>query len=314
MFLEGNKFVKLANLVKLLTEGDEKTIKRLAEKMGISDREIYRAIHALEDFDFEVRKTTHSKYKITGMPFPGDVDEQDVLNLSDQEMSLMNFIIRGQCFSVPGTEKVVKEYMNGVGHDFSMQTLRNVKDMENERGYLGILKLLVIAMESKKTVHITDYKCGRENEIKEYVVEPYHIFDNLKSVLVFCPKKKRSFTLKISRMGCVKIRDDPWIFEELHDMDIGDIFGMHGKAEYQVHLKLTNMSEDILLEEYPRSRRYIVKIRDDPHLIATVHDLRAVGRFVLGLMDQIEVVGGPELKKYLSDFLMKHGDKLLHYR
>lgn len=66
------------------------------------------------------------------------------------------------------------------------------------------------------------------------------------------------------------------------------------------------MSRSLLEDEFSRSRRYVEEARDGPHLRTTVHDLRAVGRFVIGLADHIEIVDSPELQEYVKEFVRKH--------
>lgn len=311
MFWDGNVFVRLGKLVRHLTAGDPLKMDSLAELIAISGRQGLRYIDELKDSGFNVPRNSKNEYRITGWPFPLEEDEQEVMNMSKQEICITSWIIKGMFFSVPGENANSRQSQLAMGRQYGEITLRRIKDIEGDNGYVGFVENLTIAINEKRTVDILDYRCGCDNHTKKYTVEPYRIIDNLKYVMVFSPVSRKSFTLKISRIGCVRIRNDPWLYEPMHSHDLGDVFGMHGPERYRIDLLLDNMSYDLLLDEYPRSEKYIVHIRDQTHLRTTVHGLKAVGRFVASLADHIEVVEGPELKAYLKEFTEKYMSKFL---
>lgn len=82
-----------------------------------------------------------------------------------------------------------------------------------------------------------------------------------------------------------------------------DCFRMNGKKSIQVILKMTLKAKTLLVEEYPLSTRDITFKEGAWWLNTTVKDLAGVGRFVIGLADQIEVVDSPELQQYLHKFI-----------
>lgn len=313
MLLEGNQYVRLTNLVRYLTEGDGRKMKYLAELVAMSERNAYRYVELLRDVGFEVRRNAHCEYSIAECPAVDDEVENDVFNPSERDVCMTSSIIRGMCFSVPGADRADREFQRGMGQRFGAIALRSAGVMESELGYAGKVSAINRSIREKRQVDVVDYASGRSNRLKQYRVEAVRIFGDMKYVQVIGVADSRTFTLKISRMGQVKIRDDPWVHERLHGKDIGDIFDMHGTEEYRVDLKLDVMSRSLLEDEFPRSRRYVEEARDGPHLRTTVHDLRAVGRFVIGLADHIEIVDSPELQEYVKEFVRKHLLDYLHY-
>jgi hypothetical protein len=62
---------------------------------------------------------------------------------------------------------------------------------------------------------------------------------------------------------------------------------------------------NLLLEEYPLAERDIIQQVDSWLLDTKVCNYRGVGRFVLGLMDDVEVLENEEFKEYLRTKLLE---------
>jgi hypothetical protein len=58
------------------------------------------------------------------------------------------------------------------------------------------------------------------------------------------------------------------------------------------------------MEEYPLSEKYISQIDDNHWLLDTkVANLQGIGRFTVGLLDDIEIIESTELKEYISNYI-----------
>ena len=69
---------------------------------------------------------------------------------------------------------------------------------------------------------------------------------------------------------------------------------------------MTLKAKNLLIEEYPLASRYLTFENGDWWLRTKVKDLAGVGRFVIGLADQIDAVDSPELTSYILNFSKKH--------
>ena len=82
-----------------------------------------------------------------------------------------------------------------------------------------------------------------------------------------------------------------------------DIFRINGQSQYPITLKLGILSHNLLLEEYPLSEQYLTRIDDTHWLLQTnVCSYVGVGRFVIGLAHDVEIVDSPGLKEYLQSY------------
>ena len=72
------------------------------------------------------------------------------------------------------------------------------------------------------------------------------------------------------------------------------------------------LATSVLREEYPRAERYITPC-DDSHWRATIPvcSFIGIGRFVMGLFEDIEVEGCDEFKEFLTNKIKKLNNKQL---
>ena len=115
---------------------------------------------------------------------------------------------------------------------------------------------------------------------------------------------------KISRIGKVEISLTDWQHEDRHETIETDCFRMTGKEDIPVTLKMTLKAKNLLIEEYPLSSKYVSYDGKDWRFKGKVKDLHGVGRFVIGLADQIKIIDSPELNNYIIEFRDAHLQEL----
>ena len=75
----------------------------------------------------------------------------------------------------------------------------------------------------------------------------------------------------------------------------------------EVKLKLGRLSYNLLMEEYPLAERCISQIDNDHWMLdTTVANMQGIGRFVVGLMDDIEIIDSPDLEEFLSNYIKRY--------
>lgn len=102
-------------------------------------------------------------------------------------------------------------------------------------------------------------------------------------------------------MKDVEMMDVEWMYEKEHKQVYTDVFMFSGEERRRVELRLGQLSHNLLVEEYPASEDCITD--DGGHWIfaADVVSFHAVGRFVLGLYDDIDILGSDEFKAYVNE-------------
>jgi len=85
-----------------------------------------------------------------------------------------------------------------------------------------------------------------------------------------------------------------------------DVFRVHSYTPIAIELSLSLVAYNLILEEFPLSEKYIKKKSDNHYLLSTeVGNFFGVGRFILGLPGEVEVVHPKALKSYLNDRMKK---------
>ena len=98
----------------------------------------------------------------------------------------------------------------------------------------------------------------------------------------------------------MEILDVPWAFEDRHKEIYTDIFMFSGETRHRIDLRLGQLSHNLLIEEYPQSEDCISSDGEDKWLFsADVVSFLGIGRFVIGLYDDIEILGCEEFKEYV---------------
>ena len=64
--------------------------------------------------------------------------------------------------------------------------------------------------------------------------------------------------------------------------------------------------KNLFVKEYPLASRYVSFADGHWWLHTIVKDLAGVGRFVIGLADQVKIVDTPALDSYLKSFVLKY--------
>ena len=79
------------------------------------------------------------------------------------------------------------------------------------------------------------------------------------------------------------------------------------EEHHNVKLNLGQLAYNIFLEEYPHGAKYLSAI-DDKHWMLNIEvcDFRGLGRFVLGLYSDIEIIESNEFKEYIEHMLSSY--------
>jgi hypothetical protein len=109
-------------------------------------------------------------------------------------------------------------------------------------------------------------------------------------------------------MAEVKVLDSKMKYEQQHEFYKPDIFGFQGKnVSKEIEIQMSLRASQVLKEEYPMSIPYI-KHNPDTDLYcfkSKVQSFQAPGRFVLGFLEDVEVVGSKEFIRYIRRIMKK---------
>lgn len=163
------------------------------------------------------------------------------------------------------------------------------------------LERLSYAIEHKKAAMLVDYMSAHSRTVQNRLVEPYALSNNDTDVECFEVTTHRNKTFKVARMRDVIVTDHlKWGNEQDHHRPYTDVFNFSGETRHHVVLLLGVLSANLLGEEYPRAASALHRVDDQLWRFETdVTSYVGIGRFAIGLMNDIEVISDDGLRAYL---------------
>ncbi len=286
------KLERMLRLMKLMTTNVNYTIKDLAERLDTSYRSIYRYIETFKDAGFVVQKLEGGVYKL-GKESRYFKDISQLVHFTDEEAHIVNQLIEGL-----DDTNMLKQNLRR-----KLTTVYNCTSMASSivRGKNAInVNLLLEAMEQHLQVTLVDY-ASPHTGVRSRVVEPFGFTTNYVQVWCYEPESGMNKLFKLSRIGSVDVMDSEWQHESDHANGYIDVFRMTGFEQHRVQLRLGLLARNLLIEEYPLSERDLRPDGDNSWILDTqVCNYLGVGRFVMGLMDDIEIIDSPEFGDYVA--------------
>jgi len=169
---------------------------------------------------------------------------------------------------------------------------------QSDRNLLAVYE----AINNHRQVVLEGYASIHSNTVKDRRVEPYMLMNQYQEIRCYELESGMNKTFKLSRIGNVQILDEPWSHESEHREIHTDAFLFSGDATTTVKLRMGRLAATLLREEHPMAECCITPDGDD-HWIASlpVCSYVGIGRFVLGLLDDIEILESEEFRQYLAD-------------
>ena len=160
--------------------------------------------------------------------------------------------------------------------------------------------VLYDAIKLRRQVVIRGYASPHSRTTKDRLVEPFLLMNNNNEVRCYEPSSRLNKTFKVSRMQEVELLDTEWVYEDRHREMYTDVFMFSGEKQMPVSMLLGQLSYNVLKEEYPSAEVYITVSGDGRHrLDLPVCSYAGIGRFVLGLFEDIEVLGDDGFISYI---------------
>lgn len=292
--MDHGRILRLLNLMKLLSSNVDYTIRELMDRLAISRRSIFRYLDTLRIAGFAVAKKGTNIHKLLSMPKEG-INLSNLIHFSEEEAYLLHNLIG----ALTSDCQVAINLENKLAALFDATSVTEI--IGNKITGENIMRLRQ-AIDEKKQVTLVRYESGNTMSISDRLVEPIKFSTNYADIYAYEVATGITKVFKISRIGCVDLSLIDWQYEDKHANIEADCFRMTGKEDIPVTLKMTLKAKNLLIEEYPLSAKYISYDGEWWWFRGQVKDLAGVGRFVIGLADQITVVDSKHLKNYLSHF------------
>ena len=178
--------------------------------------------------------------------------------------------------------------------------------MELKQQLAHNVSVLYEAIKLKQVVKLVGYSSPHSDTLADRVVEPFLFMNGNREVRCYELSSQMNKTFKLQRMQDVQLLDLVWEHESEHRKLHTDVFMFSGEQQQMVTLVMGRLATSVLREEYPRAERYLSEDGEGRwRAELPVSSFIGVGRFVLGLFHDIEVVGCDAFRTYLKQQIQK---------
>lgn len=288
----------LIRLLILLSGNRLYSATEIMERFDISERTVYRYLNQIEANGL-VLERSNGRYRLVQ-----DDSEtsrlQKLFHFTEEEVFILNRSLSN--FELSNT--VVKNLIKKLHALYDFQTLTQLK----KDGNIENIQKLATAIKDKDCVLLLKYRSSNSETVIDRKVEAFAFMPDYESVWCLDLEDKNVKQFRISRINEVKILKEKWQHTQLHELPFTDAFRMSAaKPVSTIEAILSLKAYNLLSEEFPTALPHIEKQSDQYFLKIPIADFHGIGRFVLGLPGDIEIIESKEFKDFLKEKQKSYG-------
>ncbi|MFI3288653.1 MAG: HTH domain-containing protein [Rikenellaceae bacterium] len=291
------KIERLLRLMKMLTANTTYRVDELAQRLGMSRRTIYRYIDTFREAGFVIKR--EGDFIRLDKESPHFKDISQLVHFTEEEALILRRTIEG----IDDSNMLKANLKRKLYSVYDCGTLSSSR--VSQRNSSNIHTLLN-AIENHQSVTLKGYQSAHGSVVRDRHVEPFAFTQGYVHIWCYDLDDGQNKIFKSSRIASVEFMGQEWRYEESHQEGFIDIFRMNGQQRLPITLELGILSYNLLLEEYPLAEHDIQKISENRWLLTThVANYIGVGRFVIGLIDDITIVDSPAFMEYIKSYATK---------
>ena len=296
------KLERLLRLMKLLTANTTYNVDQLAERLQMSRRTVYRYIDTFREAGFVIKKSGDCIRLDKESPHFRDISQ--LVHFTEEEAVILKNAIE----NIDDTNMLKQNLKRKLYSVYDNKTLADTvvrgKNAPN-------IRRLIEAIEQERQAVLHGYLSAHGGGVRDRRVEPFAFTTNYVQVWCYDLESHTNKLFKTSRIGSVELSEAVWEHQEAHSEGFIDAFRMHGGARHRIRLELGMLAYNLLCEEYPLAERDVKPLGRGRWVLETeVAGMAGVGRFVVGLLDDIRIVDSPELTKYIREYLAANAPQI----
>lgn len=289
--IEQAKFESILRILIRLSGPFGISIAELARDFDKSERTVRRYIQTIKDCGFVV-ESNQGYFKIN--EFEKGRKMSDLLHFSAEESELLSRAIHSIDFDGALKESLTQKLYSLYNNQLVPYAIVSAEKSEN-------ITALCEAIRQQKQVKLIDYSSANSSTISTRIVEPIDFTVNYVQLLAYEPDSDETKHFKLARIHSVEIIDIPFKYKHRHRHQFCDIFRMSGEQRHPIRLVMGMRATTLLQEEYPLAHHQLHKLNDARWVLETsVCNFEGVGRFVIGLLDDIVVEESVEFKEFIK--------------
>lgn len=287
-----HKILRVLQLITLLKKEPAKSIRFLAGVLESTDRTVYRYLDLVKELGFELHKDHNNKFEIVGG------DEYQQISFSNEEVLLLRDLVL-----TTGKDNKLRDSLL---QKIYLQSELAIQGNQILKANLGkMVEKINSSISENKRIELKGYHSLNTQKISDRIIEPITLTDNYNSVCGFEVETQVNKYYNLERITEVIQLEEEQQFRQLHQLDEMDVFGFSEKngQKFSVELLVSLRAYILLKEQYPKIDNHIKKeINTEQYRVKIdVNNPKPITRFILGLKDDIEVIGSESFLKHMSE-------------
>lgn len=297
-----DKLERELRLLALLIENHNYTVPEICDRIGISRRNLYYYLDFFRDAGFKVEN--HKPYYRISKDSPWFKKLDAAVHFTEEEAILLRQLLEHSGDHSAPVQHLIQKLDK-------LYDLDIVEKVEMREQVSRNMSMLYEAIKQQRVAVLHGYSSPHSDSVSDRMVEPFLFMNANQEVRCYEIKSRMNKTFKLSRIREVTILDLLWSHENHHREMLTDVFMFSGEQQTVVRLRMGRLATSVLREEYPHAERFI-EPDDERHWIVElpVCSFLGIGRFVLGLLEDIEVLGNDDFRHYLQDKLQSMNQKM----
>ena len=286
-----HKILRVLQLITLLKKEPAKSIRFLAGVLESTDRTVYRYLDLVKELGFELHKDHNNKFQIVGG------DEYQQISFSNEEVLLLRDLVM-----TTGKDNKLRDSLL---QKIYLQSELAIQGNQILKANLGkMVEKINSSISENKRIVLKGYHSLNTQKISDRIIEPITLTDNYNSVCGFEIETQLNKYYNLERITEVIQLEEEQQFHQLHQLDEMDVFGFSEKngQKFSVELLVSLRAYILLKEQYPKIDNHITKeINSEKYRVKIdVNNPKPITRFILGLKEEIEILGSDSFLKHIS--------------
>jgi len=283
---------RILRLILFLSSSYPKTKEECITFMEIKSSAFYCYCNLLRDTGFEIQQEG-GKYRIEYQEKNQHI-LSDLLHFNEEEAYLLSCCIDNLGEKSGCALKLKQKLVSFLNQDKAIESyIRKEKT--------AIVQSLRNAMQTRKQILLLNYSSGNSQTVRNRMVEPFEFKDDFNLVWAYDTGLRKNRQFKICRIEDTSETPFLWEYERMHRSLPVDIFRNTGELNKQVEFRLNLRAKNLLTEEYPLSAKCITQKSANQFVFkAFVAKYEGPGRFVLGIAEDIQLIGDEGFRDFLK--------------
>ncbi len=282
-----NGMYRVFQLIRLLNSTPRRTARQLMHSLELPSSTFYRHLKLLERLGYCIEKDANDCHFLQLKMERGNKSVLDA-----DELFFLQEHLQQYANESPQAQTILHKF------DLNLSMIP-LADSLPQLHASRIIQLLRSAIELRRCVLVKGYHSLSSNETGDRRVEPLELTEDYRYLIGWDMEKDRQSQYKLARIQDVDFLDDK--VTSNRTASPMDIFGLTGESWQDVQLKLSSLAYHLMVEEFPRARPYIKRRREGTFFEGPVRNWKGIGRFVLGLPGEVEVIAPDGFKAYLAE-------------